>query len=212
MGAELKPGTEAFLRAVTDFIFVENAPEKADVIFVPGSRKPGHAVHAAELFRQGWAPLVLPSGRYALPVGHFEGVPEALRGEYPEAYETEWAFLRAVLLRHGVPEEAILREDQATYTWDNAVKSRQVTDRMGLQVNTAILSCWSFHARRALLYYQAAYPDTRFLVCPVQYPGCGREDWFLTPKGRERVLGEVRRMGSQINEVFELMMQQNGIL
>ena len=209
MGSKLTAGAERHIRAVTDFIFVEDAPEKADVIFIPGSRKTEHAIRAAELYREGYAPYVLPSGRFATTKGYFAGVPEKYRADYPDAYETEWAFLRAVLRKHGVPDSAILREDQATYTWENATYSRDALAAAGIVPRTAILSCHAFHARRALLYYQAAMPETRFIVCPTATPGYAREDWFLTVKGRERVMGEVQRLGSQVSEVFAMMLEQN---
>ena len=202
-------GAEDFIRAVTEFIFVQDAPEKADVILIPGSRKTEHAIRAAELYRAGYAPYVLPSGRYSTVKGCFGDIPERYRAEYPGRYETEWDFLRAVLMKHGVPEKAILREDQATYTWENALRSREVLASAGLKAETAILCCHAFHARRALLYYQAAMPDTRFIVCPTATPGYTREDWHLTPKGRDRVLGEVARLGSQVREVFDMMLEEN---
>lgn len=210
MQEKLSAGAEAFIRAVTDFVFVEHPPEKADVILIPGSRKIEHALHAAALYRAGYAPWVLPSGRFAVSNGHFKGVPERYQADYPDAYETEWAFLRAVLMRHGVPESAILREDNATYTWENARFSRDVLVRLGIPCRTAILACHAFHARRALLYYQAAMPRTRFVVCPAQTPGYARADWFLTDKGRRCVLGEVERLGGQIGEVFSAMLDENG--
>ena len=209
MQDKLNAGTERFIRAVTEFIFVEDAPEKADVIFVPGSRKILHAIRAAELYREGYAPYVLPSGRYTISRGYFLELPEPLKSEYPGTFETEWHFLKAVLMKHGVPESAILREDMATYTWENAQFSRDVLQQAGLPCRTAILCCQAFHARRALLYYQAAMPQTRFIVCPVQTPGCTRADWFLSEKGRARVLGEVQRLGSQTNEVFAMMLEEN---
>lgn len=204
----VSPCAEGFIRAVSDFIFVEDEPEPSDVIFLPGAAHPEHALRAAELYRQGMAPYVLPSGRYAKVIGRFAGLEESLRGDYPEDYETEWHFLRTVLLRSGVPDSAILKEDQATFTWENAQLSRRVTESMRLPVHRAILCCRSFHARRALLYYQAAFPETRILACPARVPGLSREDWFRTAEGRERILGEVQRLGSQVNEVFEMMVSR----
>ena len=201
-------GAEDFIRAVTEFIFVEDAPERADVILIPGSRKTEHAICAAELFCAGYAPYVLPSGRYSTVNGCFGEIPERYQAEYPERYETEWDFLRAVLMKNGVPEAAILREDQATYTWENALRSREVLASAGVKADTAILCCHAFHARRALLYYQAAMPQTRFIVCPTATPGYTREDWYLTPKGRNRVLGEVARLGSQVRDVFDMMLEE----
>ena len=207
MDNKLSLGAAGYIRAVGDFVFVEDAPEQADIIFVPGASRPEHALRAAQLYQAGLAPYVLPSGRFPKPAGRFLGVKERFRADYPGEFASEWDFLRHVLMREGVPEEAILREDQATYTWENALLSRRVTDAMGLTVRRAILCCKSFHARRALLYYQAAYPEARILVCPAALPGYGREDWYLTEKGRAVVLGEVSRLGDQIQEVFAAMLE-----
>ena len=208
MRDKLTAGAERFIRAVTEFIFVEDPPDKADVILIPGSRKVAHALRAAELYKAGYAPYVLPSGRFTISRGYFLPLPEPLCSEYPGEYETEWHFLKAVLMKHGVPEHAILREDRATYTWENAQFSRDVLKTARIQVNSALLCCHAFHARRALLYDQAAMPDTRFIVCPAQTPGCTRDDWYRSAKGRERVLGEVQRLGGQIGDVFSMMMEE----
>lgn len=209
MDSKLTLGAATFVRAVTDFIFVEDQPRKSDVIFIPGASHPEHALRAAELYHQGMAAYVLPSGRYSVTLGRFKGVPEQFRQDYPDDYETEWAYLRAVLLKAGVPDAAILREDQATYTWENAQQSRRVCDGMGLQVSRAILCCRAFHARRAMMYYHAAFPETELLVCPAGVPGERRNDWYTNEKGRRRVLGEVRRLGSQVSEVFDMMLEEH---
>jgi len=206
MESKLTLGAETFVRAVTDFIFVEDEPQKSDVILIPGASHPEHALKAAEMYHQGMAEYLLPSGRYSVKLGHFKGVPEAFRQDYPDDYETEWAYLRTVLMKAGVPERAILREDQATYTWENAQYSRKVCDSMGIEVKQAILCCRAFHARRALMYYHAAFPDANILVCPASVPGESRDDWFTNEKGRRRVMGEVSRLGTQVNEVFEMML------
>lgn len=57
---------EKFLKQTEDFIFIDDKPEKADVIFVPGNGYPQMAEKAAELYRRGLAPRVLPSGRYSV--------------------------------------------------------------------------------------------------------------------------------------------------
>lgn len=145
---------------------------------------------------------MLPSGRFSKLTGHFAGVCGRAAAEYSGDYETEWDFLRDVLVKNGVPEEAILREDQATYTWENAQFSRKVTDAMGLQVKTALLACKPYHARRSRMYYAAAFPQTRLLVCPFHMAGFDRDDWFLTEQGRTMILGEVTRCGNQVKEVL----------
>ena len=181
-----------FVQDITDFIFVEDAPEKADIIFIPGGDQGSLAVTAARLFREGYAPRILPSGRYSKPVG---------RCLIPD-YETEWDFLKDILVKEGVPRERILEERQATYTYENAIYSRQVTERLGLMIRRAILCPQACHARRALLYYKVLYPETEFFVCPTVTRGISRENWFLDGQRIDVVLGELERCGSQFHEIL----------
>ena len=85
----------------TEFIFREDIPEKSDIIFVPGSEEGALAVRAAELWRAGLAPVILPSGKYAKLTGHLK--------EHKE-YASEWEYLKAGLMEQGVPERAIWKE------------------------------------------------------------------------------------------------------
>lgn len=191
-------GRHDLIRDVTDFVFLRDEPQRAQVIFVPGASFDGHTRMAADLYNRGYAPLILPSGRFAKRKGKFGD------GTYP----SEWAYMRQILLSLGVPEEAILREDQATFTWENALFSRKVLDDRRMIVEKAILCCRPFHARRALLYYQTAFPETEFFVCPASEPGFDRDDWFLSAKGRDRVFSEVEKMGSQVRPQAEMLLEE----
>lgn len=192
---------ERFLEQITDFIFVETSVEQADIIFVPGNGYPQMAEQAARLWREGLAPFVLPSGRYSILDGAFSGVKDK-QELYGGVFETEWMFLREVLVRNGVKEACILKEDQASYTYENAICSRQVTDREGLEVKKGILCCKSHHARRCLLYYQLLFPDTEFFVSPSEADGIGRGNWYRTEPGIQAVLGELERCGSQFHQII----------
>ena len=184
---------EKFLEEMEYFIFPEDEPGKADIIFIPGNGYPQMAERAAELYKAGAAPVLLPSGKYSITAGHFTGVLEK-RERYRGAYKTECAFLKDVLIQNGVPQEAVLMEEQATYTYENAKFSRQVTDQAGLLIKKAILCCKSYHARRCLMYYQHVYPETEFLVIPSVVDGISRENWKETQAGTDAVLGEVTRI------------------
>lgn len=193
---------EAFLKQIEDFMFIEDKPEKADVIFVPGNGYPQMAEKAAELYRNGFAPKILPSGRYSITAGRFTGVLDK-KECYCGTYKTEWDFLKDVLMQNGVPEEAILKEDQATYTYENAIYSRQVTDHAELEIERAILCCKSYHARRCLMYYQLLYPETEFYVVPVNADGITRENWRKNEEGIDAVTGELSRIVKQFSLMLE---------
>ena len=152
---------EKFLNYFTDYIFVKDEPQKADVIFVPGNGYPQMAVHAAELWKEGFAPYVLPSGRYSTVLGHFAGVQD-LAEQYGGNYETEWEFLRTVLQKTACRRKRFCAKTRRRYTYENALRSREVTDAAGIEVKKAILCCRNLHARRCILYYQLVYPETEF--------------------------------------------------
>ncbi|HIX28790.1 MAG TPA: YdcF family protein [Candidatus Blautia stercoravium] len=191
----------AFLKQITEFIFVENEPEKSDIIFIPGSGFPQLAEEASRLYHKGLATYIVPSGRYSVTQGHFGGVQEK-KELYPGNYRTEWEFLSHVLTKNGVPEAAVLKEEKAMYTYENAIYSREVTDKAHLDIRQAILCCKPYHARRSLLYYQFLYPDTRFLVCPVKESTIRKDNWYLTEQGTKVVLGEIERIGVQFHEII----------
>lgn len=193
---------EEFLKQIEDFMFIEDKPEKADVIFVPGNGYPQMAEKAAELYRNGFAPKILPSGRYSITAGRFTGVLDK-KECYCGTYKTEWDFLKDVLMQNGVPEEAILKEGQATYTYENAIYSRQVTDHAELEIERAILCCKSYHARRCLMYYQLLYPKTEFYVVPVNADGITRENWKKNEEGIDAVTGELSRIVKQFSLMLE---------
>ena len=195
---------QAFLDQITEFVFAEHKLEQANIIFIPGSGHPQLAEEAARLYHQGWAPWILPSGRYSITTGKFSGVLDKQEC-YQGSFETEWDFLSQVLQQKGVPGTAILKEDRATYTYENAIYSRQVTDGMGLEIKKAILCSKPYHARRCLLYYQLLYPDTRFMVYPIKDSKIQRDNWFLTEEGTRLVFGELERMGTQFHEIMREM-------
>ena len=190
-----------FIEQISEFIFAEDEPEKADIIFIPGNGYSQMAEKAAALYGENYASFVLPSGKYSITVGKFGGV---LSGQerYNGNYRTEWDFLKDVLIKNHVPDEVILKENQATFTWENARLSREVTDKTGIEIKKALLCCKNYHARRALMYYQRAYPEVEFRVCPCCVDGVTKENWMNSEEGIQSVLGEVQRIVTQ----FSLMM------
>lgn len=192
---------------ITEYIFLEDEVKKADIIFIPGGSYAELGEKAAELWNKGYAPIILPSGKYSPSRGCFSGV-SSKKELYSKSYDTEWAFFQDVLLENGVVKEAILREDNAEYTYQNAFKSREVTDKLGLKINKAIICCKSFHARRCYTYYEWAYPNVELIICPVDVQGISKSTWAQTEIGMDRVLGELTRSGSQFKTYIMQMMNQ----
>ncbi|TFE19072.1 YdcF family protein [Cohnella luojiensis] len=165
---------------ISDFMFFETDLERADVILVPGGSHPQLMERAAELYHRELAPYILPSG-----------------GSTSKVMTTEWEFLRDVGIRLGVPDEALLREDKATNTFENARNSWDVLQQNGINPQKVILVCKSYHARRALLTYQVYFPsNTTFFVSPVtDKTGTTKENWFLEEQKIGYVMKELTKVG-----------------
>ena len=191
---------------LTDFIFVEDVPEPSDAIFITGNRYGELAVKAAELYAQHMADWIVPARKYSITVDGFQG-PLSPKEYLGRTFETESDFFEAVLLEHGVPGEAILRENQSVFTYENAIYTRSLLEKEQIYQEgrpfQAILVCQAFHARRSLMYYQLVFQDTRFLVCPVETQGISRNNWFENREKIDVVLGEVERCGSQFHDIMK---------
>lgn len=194
------------IRQITEFIFVETPLSAADVIWVPGNARPDHAPAAAELYKKSMAPLIIPSGKYAKEAGSFTIDPE-FGQMYGKDFSCEADLIRAILQAEGVPEQAILAEREATYTLENAEKTREIHEKCGQIPARAILCCKAHHSRRALMYYEMVFPETEIMLCPVVSDGISKDSWYQTRAGREAVFGEHSRIGGQL-----IMMDTNGQL
>lgn len=187
-----------FLRDITEFIFLEDLPEKADLIIVPGNTWPQPARRAAALYHEGMAPYIVVSGRYSKGQQTFAGA--ACEGDrYKGAYMTEADFLTDVLIREGVPETAVLQERKAEFTLENARYIRRLLEEKKMTVKKALICCQAFHARRCRMYFEYVFQDTdvEFLMCPAVTQEISRCSWMESQKGLDTVLGELRRCGEQ---------------
>jgi len=129
----------AFASAV-HFTGLQDTSQPADVIIVLGAGlredgRPGPALtrrtrHAAALWHEGIAPLVLCTG------GQSEYYPR-----------TEAAACREILLAAGLLDEAILTEERSRSTEENAIYSKRLLD--DLQLSRLVLVSDSYHMLRA---------------------------------------------------------------
>ena len=189
--------TNRMIEDVSNFIFIEDQPCKVDAIFIPGGSHPEQPEYAAQLYKEGFAPVLIASGGVSVTMEKFAG-PRAKQDIYNGNYKTDCEFLTDVLRKNGVPESAIIEENQAGHTRDNAFFTKKVADAHHLNIQSAIIVCKAFHARRCFMLYQMAFPETKIYVCPVVCKGITRHNWYTTENGIDRVLGELARCGNQV--------------
>ena len=197
--------TNRIITDISNYIFISDAPETVDAIFLPGGMHPQQPEYAAELYRQGYAKSIIPSGKMGVQWETWPGVADKAE-IYTDNYQSECAFFVDVLIKNGVPMDAIIPEYTARHTRDNAFLSRELIDKQGIRIKTAIIVCKEFHARRCLMLYQMAFPEVDFRVCPVNCSNITKENWYKSERGINRVLGELERCGNQfVGDVKEYL-------
>ncbi|MFD1176664.1 YdcF family protein [Paenibacillus puldeungensis] len=165
---------------LTDLVFVnQDQLELSDIILVPGGSHPQLIERAVELYQLGLAPYILPSGGYNSKIN-----------------QTEWKFLNEIAIKMGVPQEVILKEDQARNTFDNARNSWKLIEERNIKVRQVIMVCKAQHSRRALMTYQTVFPlDIRFLMEPISDKNnITRDNWFQDEMKIKAVMGEAEKI------------------
>ncbi len=109
-------------------------PEKADVIVILGGGAESRGAHAAELYHQEYTSQLIVSG-----------------DDESSAYGVD------VVLQYDVPEDAIIVNDQATSTYDEA---GQVLDiLLDIEADSALIVTNAFHTRRTRATYAHVFRD-----------------------------------------------------
>ncbi|MCK8059591.1 MULTISPECIES: YdcF family protein [unclassified Fusibacter] len=176
-----------FHKSITEMIFISDELGPADVILVAGGSRPELASKAAELYHRGLSEYVLVSG----------GENRKLK-----THATECDYLTELLLKMDVPETAILKEDKAAHTFDNAVFSHELLKEKGVDLKKAILVCKTFHAKRCKLTYELnSGPDTIFMVAPVvDERKLTAENWYLKKEHAALVFDEIEKISKYFRD------------
>lgn len=181
---------------ISDYIFVSDKAVLVDAIFLPGGSFPELPEYAAELYHKKYAKWIIPSGGISVKSDKWHGV-RSKANIYNGDYQSDCDFFTDVLIKNGVPMDAIIGENKSGHTRDNAFLSRKVVDEKGIKIRNAMIICKAFHSRRCLMLYQLAFPDVEFIVCPVHCYNITKDNWYETEQGIDRVLGELARCGNQ---------------
>jgi uncharacterized SAM-binding protein YcdF (DUF218 family) len=161
-------------------------PNKADLIVVLGSALPVNATYGAQLFHQGLAPFVLISGG----IGH--STPSLWANLEEEGIEGEDRaeadiFHDLMVGRYRVPPEKILVESVSTNCGSNAVQSKRLLDKVGLNPKSMVLIQDPTMQRRTQASFQNSFPEATLFNAPPFIPP-------VTANGL--ILGEIPRFAA----------------
>ena len=190
------------IRDITEFVFAEDPLEQADLIVAVGSTYPEIPQKAADLYHNGYAKQILVTGKYSGQAECFPGV-SAQSDHYTGNYATEARFYTAVLMKAGVPLEAVLLEEEACSPEEHAKYARHLLDQCGMEPESVIVICPAYQSRHYQMLFQAAFPDTAVIMKPSMLTSSRhyltKENWFTSRFGISRVFGEMIRCGEALS-------------
>jgi len=164
------------IRKITDYIFLESKPRKADLAIVFGTRYSDPIEKVFELYRNKLVSKILVSG-----------------GKNKVTGEKEASMMRDRLIKLGVEKENILIEEESTNSLENVLFSKIIIEnKIGFKnIKKIIAVVKHYHSRRALMTLKKHFPKNIELIpAPYDIYGFTKNNWFEKEKGREKVMSE----------------------
>lgn len=165
------------LGALGRLLVVAEQPVPSDAIVVLGGDWQGRIQKGIQLFKQGYAPvLVVTGGMLIAPA------------------RTQADYLAEVAQRAGVPPQAIVKEGRPSSTWQDAVLTVDEARRRGWKRVLVVTSDW--HSRRAAMVFRRVYGKAGIEVRSVPSAEWRFDTyrWWEYPEGGEAILSEWLRL------------------
>jgi len=139
-----------------DYHHLNHNIEKADCILTLGSHDLRVAERAAELYLQGWAPVLIFSG----------GLGNLTQEIWTESEADQFAKIAVAM---GVPASSILIENKSTNTGENILFTGQLLEEKNMNPQSFILVQKPYMERRSLATFKKHWPDKKLIVTSPQF-------------------------------------------
>lgn len=174
--------TTAAAKTIWDYMLMNQELEKADAILVLGSSDLRKAEYAAQLYHEGWAPLLIFSGGEGRTTTGLWGMTEAEK-------------FASVAMEYGVPEAAILLENRSTNTGENIRFTKQLLEEKGVNLKKVIVAQKPYMERRTYSTFMKQWPGMDFIVTS---PKISFEDYPQEGRPMEHIInmmvGDLQRI------------------
>ncbi len=141
----------ALVEKVWDYHHLDHQLAHADAILVLCSHDRLVAARGAELFLQGWAPLLIFAGGLGAITRRLWDEPEA-------------DLFAAIAIGMGVPEDRILVENTSTNTGENILFTKQLLAAKDLDPRTFIVVQKPYMERRSYATFRKVWPEKQVRV------------------------------------------------
>jgi uncharacterized SAM-binding protein YcdF (DUF218 family) len=133
-------------QTIWDYHHLDHQLAHADAILVLCSHDTVVAARGAELFLEGWAPLLIFAGGLGAITRHLWHEPEADQ-------------FAAIAIEMGVPKDRILVENRSTNTGENVQFTKRLLAERGLDPHTFILVQKPYMERRSYATFKKVWPE-----------------------------------------------------
>jgi uncharacterized SAM-binding protein YcdF (DUF218 family) len=142
-------------RKLWDYHHTNQVPEKSDCILALGSHDLRVAERAAQLYLDGFAPLLILSG----------GLGNFTKDMWTEKEADKFA---AIAIKRGVPETSILIENKSTNTGENILFTQKLLEEKELHPQSFIVVQKPCMERRSYATFKKHWPDKKLIVTSPQ--------------------------------------------
>ncbi len=188
----ITPEIISLAQKLWDYHHMHHGLTKADCILALGSHDLRVAERAADIYLEGWAPLIIMSG----------GLGNLTQNIWTEPEADKFA---AVALKRGVPESAILIENRSTNTGENILFTQELLQEKGIVLNNFILVQKPYMERRSFATFKKHWPKKNILVTS---PQIAFEDYPTDIITIERVInimtGDLQRIKIYPSKGFQI--------
>ena len=176
---------------IYDYLSENDKIQKADIIFCFGSKSTFRIEKAIKLYKDGYAPKILISGKGPFYKNNKGGISEAEK-------------LAKFAIEHGVPESALILEKESITMPDNVKRSLTMLEYESIPHASLILVNSPFSQRRGWAHFNKfSIENTKIMRCNTdtvseQY---SRNGWYRNEAGAKTIIKEfiALRMGEILN-------------
>ena len=178
-----------------DYHHMNHNLQKSDCILVLGSHDLRVAERGADLYLEGWAPILILSG----------GLGNLTKDMWDETEAEKFA---AIALDKGVPAEAIFIENKSTNTGENILFTRELLKKRNLDPRTFLLVQKPYMERRTFATFRKNWPEKKLIVTS---PQITFEEYPTTEITLEKVInimvGDLQRIKVYPDKGFQVFQE-----
>jgi uncharacterized SAM-binding protein YcdF (DUF218 family) len=177
---------------VWDYHHMHHQLKRSDCVLVLGSHDIRVAERGAELYLQGWAPLLIFSG----------GLGRLTEGLWKEPEADKFS---KIAMQMGVPANAILVENKSTNTGENIHFTRQLLEQNNLYPGTFIVVQKPYMERRSYATFKKVWPEKDIMITS---PQISFEEYPTMEVSMDRVIqimvGDLQRIKLYAEKNFQI--------